>query len=538
MKQFQPPLVSCFCRRGRGGARASGRRARRRRSRCRAPAGWMPSSSAPVLPASRPRDASRRRASDMSSSRPRNEVGGRCITDTKIFGVPYDRGAHWPLRRRHQSGGEARRCRRDSTSTGRRPASACASAGATRVKARWRTFSPASCAPTAPSRMRRARADVACAQVLPEGSRRMASDHRIRARPLQRAARNLPRCPPSTSPARASATTVRSAARVWARCWRSLRPGFAVLLGDAGDDASNGGANRASRSKRAKRPVSDARAVIVTVSTNVLTAGKIKFAPDLPKRHLDAADKLKLGSHDHIALELTGNPLGLRADELVFEKVESRQTAAMLANMGGSHALRGRRGRQVRPRAFRQGRGGDDRFRRSTGSAGSTAPTSRSRSSARHATRWNNEPWVLGAWSAAAPGAQPARKVLTEPLSGRVFFAGEAAHETLWGTVDGAWESGERAADAVLKRSAGARRPSGHGRAARSCVATPDRPAQRLSPRKVPPVALADLGDDLRGDRLDLLRRSWSFLAAARSRRSRSTSCRDRCPCLRRRRTR
>src|SRR3981081_955247 len=23
------------------------------------------------------------------------EMGGRCVTDTKIFGVPYDRGAHW-----------------------------------------------------------------------------------------------------------------------------------------------------------------------------------------------------------------------------------------------------------------------------------------------------------------------------------------------------------------------------------------------------------------------------------------------------------
>src|SRR5437764_12020145 len=23
------------------------------------------------------------------------EIGGRCVTDTKIFGVPYDRGAHW-----------------------------------------------------------------------------------------------------------------------------------------------------------------------------------------------------------------------------------------------------------------------------------------------------------------------------------------------------------------------------------------------------------------------------------------------------------
>jgi hypothetical protein len=35
---------------------------------------------------------------------------------------------------------------------------------------------------------------------------------------------------------------------------------------------------------------------------------------------------------------------------------------------------------------------------------------------------------------------------------GAVFLAGEAAHETLWGTVDGAWESGERAAEAALRR--------------------------------------------------------------------------------------
>jgi len=68
-----------------------------------------------------------------------------------------------------------------------------------------------------------------------------------------------------------------------------------------------------------------------------------------------------------------------------------------------------------------------------------------------HATRWNESPWVMGAISAAAPGAQPSRKVLMEPLRNRLFLAGEAAHETLWGTVGGAWESGERAAEAALR---------------------------------------------------------------------------------------
>jgi len=69
-----------------------------------------------------------------------------------------------------------------------------------------------------------------------------------------------------------------------------------------------------------------------------------------------------------------------------------------------------------------------------------------------HATRWNSDPWTLGAASAAVPGGQAARRILMEPVNDSVWFAGEAAHETLWGTVGGAWESGERAAEAVLRR--------------------------------------------------------------------------------------
>jgi hypothetical protein len=33
-----------------------------------------------------------------------------------------------------------------------------------------------------------------------------------------------------------------------------------------------------------------------------------------------------------------------------------------------------------------------------------------------------------------------------------VWFAGEALHETQWGTVNGAWESGVRAAEAALRK--------------------------------------------------------------------------------------
>jgi monoamine oxidase len=88
-------------------------------------------------------------------------------------------------------------------------------------------------------------------------------------------------------------------------------------------------------------------------------------------------------------------------------------------------------------------------------------------------TRWNEMPYVLGAMSAAEPGGQPSRKVLGEPL-GNLFFAGEATHETLFGTVQGAWETGERAADAALKKIGAVKEPA------------PEKPARKQKPRREP----------------------------------------------------
>jgi hypothetical protein len=75
------------------------------------------------------------------------------------------------------------------------------------------------------------------------------------------------------------------------------------------------------------------------------------------------------------------------------------------------------------------------------------------------ATRWNADALALGAMSAAVPGGEAARRALADSVHDAAWFAGEAVHETLWGTVGGAWDSGERAADAVLRRLAGQRQP-------------------------------------------------------------------------------
>jgi monoamine oxidase len=194
-----------------------------------------------------------------------------------------------------------------------------------------------------------------------------------------------------------------------------------------------------------------ARTAIVTASTSVLASGKIKFQPGLPARHADAIGKLGLGCYEHVAVEFAGNALGLQSDELVFEKAADARTAALLANVSGSRLcmveLAGKLGADL-------AEAGDaamtafavDWLARLFG-AGVKRAVQRT-----HATRWAREPWVLGAFSAAAPGGQGARRTLTEPLGERLWFAGEAVHDSLWGTVGGAWEAGERAADAAIKR--------------------------------------------------------------------------------------
>jgi monoamine oxidase len=197
-----------------------------------------------------------------------------------------------------------------------------------------------------------------------------------------------------------------------------------------------------------------ARAAIVTVSTNVLAAGKIAFEPELPRRTLDALGRLKLGSYDHVALELAGNPLALQRDDLVFEKSSGKRTAALLANVNGSNVcvvdVAGSFGRELAA----QGEAAMVAFALDwlTGLYGADLRKAVKRTAV---TRWNEAPFVLGAFSSASPGGQPSRRILMEPLRNRLWFAGEAVHETLWGTVAGAWESGERAAEAAL-RSIGA----------------------------------------------------------------------------------
>ncbi len=149
-----------------------------------------------------------------------------------------------------------------------------------------------------------------------------------------------------------------------------------------------------------------------------------------------------------------GNPLGLQRDELVFEKSLSTRTGALTANVGGTPlsvvSVGGKFGRDL----AEQGDKAMVEFAVEWLS-GMFGPGVKKALGRTQTTQWSKDPWTQGAIATAAPGWQGARRTLMEPMRNRVFFAGEAVHETAWGTVGGAWESGTRAADAVVRRILG-----------------------------------------------------------------------------------
>lgn len=67
-------------------------------------------------------------------------------------------------------------------------------------------------------------------------------------------------------------------------------------------------------------------------------------------------------------------------------------------------------------------------------------------------TRWASDPFACGSYSYNALGSTPdMRNTLAQPLSNQLFFAGEATNKDYFGTAHGAYLSGLRAAQDVMK---------------------------------------------------------------------------------------
>ncbi len=382
-----------------------------------------------------------------------SQIGGRCQTDISTFEVPFDRGARWmhnpdtnPMIRLARNAGldisaappgQKIRIGRRNARPGETEECLAALVRANRA------IDDAS----------RGRADVSCASVLPKdlGNWAGTAEFVLGANATGKDLKDISVIDKARAQERNAAI--------------ACRQGLGTLIAKLGEQVPLSLSTPASRIGWSNRDVTvetpagkiAARAAIITVSSIVLAAGNIKFTPDIPKRQLDAAAKLSLGSYDRIALQLPGNPLGLARDDIIIEQSNSTRTALLFANMGSSSLcsidVAGSFGRDLSA----QGEKAMIAFAIEwlTKLFGSEAASAVKKSSA---TRWNAAPFALGAMSSAIPGGQPSRRVLSEPI-GCMFLAGEATHETLWGTVDGAWESGERAAEAALRRIGALRDP-------------------------------------------------------------------------------
>ncbi|MGC1552293.1 MAG: FAD-dependent oxidoreductase, partial [Bradyrhizobium sp.] len=258
-------------------------------------------------------------------------LGGRCWTDNAAFDVPFDRGARWlhnpetnPMVRLARNAGL--------------DISAAPLGQKIRIGQRYARAGETEEFLAALVRTNRAiddasrKADVACASVLPKdlGDWAGTAEFVLGANATGKDLRDVSVVDKARAQDRNAAI--------------GCRQGVGALVAKLGEQlpvALSTPANQIiwnNRDVTVETPAGRiaARAVIVTVSSNVLAAGNIKFTPELPKRQLDAAAKLSLGSYDRIALQLAGNPFGLARDDALIEQSNSTRTALLSANIAGS----------------------------------------------------------------------------------------------------------------------------------------------------------------------------------------------------------
>lgn len=188
--------------------------------------------------------------------------------------------------------------------------------------------------------------------------------------------------------------------------------------------------------------------VIVTVSTNLIADEAIRFHPMLPEK-VDAACGLPLGLADKVMLALD-QPDALPKDGNLRGATMSTATGAFHLRPFGQACIEGFFGGRFAEQLEDAGAGalaeqaidevvallGSD-FRRKL------KPLAES--------RWAHDPFARGSYSHALPGHAWKRAVLAAPVDGRLFFAGEATSPNFFSTAHGARDSGERAAEEVLR---------------------------------------------------------------------------------------
>lgn len=192
-----------------------------------------------------------------------------------------------------------------------------------------------------------------------------------------------------------------------------------------------------------------ARAVILTVSTNVLASGAIRFAPELPAALMDAVAGCPQGCYEKVAFLMSDRLDGLPANVTVLGDGGGGPPASFQINADGNPLIVAEIGGPTAADLVAEGDASLVDFARARLSAAfGSALQSSIRASA--VTGWTRDPLVRGAYSRALPGHAHLRPRLSEPVDDRLFLAGEATSLDAFASCHGAWTSGIAAAKRAL----------------------------------------------------------------------------------------
>ncbi|ARQ61356.1 UNVERIFIED_ORG: monoamine oxidase [Rhizobium etli] len=192
--------------------------------------------------------------------------------------------------------------------------------------------------------------------------------------------------------------------------------------------------------------VLSARAVLVTVSTNMLAAEKIAFDPPLPEK-TQAAARLPLGLADKLFLGLA-HPEALPPDTHMLGSISRGATGTYQLRPLGAPVVEAYFGGDLAHDLEREG--GEAAFSFAADElAGQFGADIRKELSLAAISAWAAAPHIGGSYSYAEPGASDLRAVLAAPHDERIFFAGEACSRSRYSTAHGAYDTGVAAADRI-----------------------------------------------------------------------------------------
>jgi monoamine oxidase len=190
-----------------------------------------------------------------------------------------------------------------------------------------------------------------------------------------------------------------------------------------------------------------ARAVIVTLPTNVLAEERVRFVPALPGK-VEAASLLPLGLADKLLMTLTGEQ-EFSPDCHLFGRLDSAETGSYHIRPFGRPLVEGYFGGDFAAALESEGAAGFCAFVTDQ-LVGLLGGDMRKRLNLVAASAWRRDPFARGSYSYATVGHADARAALAAPVDDRLFFAGEATSPDYFSTAHGAYASGRRAADEVL----------------------------------------------------------------------------------------